>query len=141
MSTVKRSTGWWYWVAMVVLLAGEAVGWAMGGLAATALGVVLVLHYRVREGALRAFPVQVRLGYLVLLALGLWPPLAFVHWIQLAGTLALVLAGYCPLARMLALAPWNRPQPLSLALLGRAFLSQPSAGTILESLYGDAGGR
>ncbi len=138
---MKRSTGRWYWLVMVALLGAEALGWAAGGPAAMALGGVQVLHYRWRERALRAFPVQVRLAYLVLLAAGLWPPLAFVHGIQLAGTLALVLGGYCPLARLLALAPWNRPQPLSLRLLGRAFISRPSAGTILESLYGSAGAR
>ncbi|MFZ5556057.1 MAG: hypothetical protein ACOZDY_04935 [Pseudomonadota bacterium] len=131
----SRSAGGWYWFAMVLLLAGETAGWREGGLLAVALGAIQSVHFRLRDGAWTAFPVQVRLGYLMLLAAGLWPPLAFVHWILLGGTLALVLAGYCPLARMLALMPWNRPVPLSLPLVGRAIFTPPSPGTILEALY------
>lgn len=141
MNTVQRSTGRWYCGAMALLLAAEAAGWTALGPLAAALGLVQVAHYRIREGALRAFPVQVRLAYLVLLAAGLWPPLAFIHWVQLAGTVALLAAGYCPLARLMALLPWNRREPLSAALVARAFLTPPGEGTILAALYGGAGRR
>jgi hypothetical protein len=131
-----------YWLVIVLLLAAEAAGWRAGGLAAVALGAAQSVHFRLREGAWLAFPVQVRVAYLGILAAGLWPPVAFLHWVQLAGTSALLLAGYCPLARTLALMPWNRPVPLSLQLVGRAIFSRPSYGTILQALYGreaDAG--
>jgi len=76
-----------------------------------------------REGELAAFPVQVRAAYLALLVAGLYPPLGFIHWVQLVGTWAMVLVGYCPLARALSLLPWNRSQPLSAALVRRTFVS------------------
>jgi hypothetical protein len=131
-----RSVGWWYWLGIAGLLAAEAAGWREAGGWAVGLGTVQLAHYHWREGALDAFPVQVRLAYLGLLVAGLWPPLVLVHGIQLAGTGALLLAGYCPLARMLALAPWNRPVPLTGALVRRAILSPPRPGTILQALYG-----
>jgi hypothetical protein len=40
---------------------------------------------------------------------------------------ARILAGYCLLARILSLAPWNLRQPLSLALIRRMFLSLQAA--------------
>ncbi len=41
------------------------------------------------------------------------PALAWVHWVQLVGTSAMVLVGYCPLVRMLTLLPWNRSEAIS----------------------------
>ena len=46
----------------------------------------------------------------------------------------MVLVGYCPLARMLSLLPWNRRQPLSVALVRRTFLSAPVSGSIVEAM-------
>jgi hypothetical protein len=74
-----------------------------------------------------AFPVQLRLVYLAMLIAGLWGPLQWIHWMQLAGTTARVLIGYCLLARALWLAPWNRWQPLTLTLITRTFLSWQTA--------------
>lgn len=51
--------------------------------------------------------------YMVLLVCGLWEPLRFLYWIQLIGTSAMVLVGYCLLARILSLMPWNLREPLS----------------------------
>ncbi|MGH7230523.1 MAG: hypothetical protein ACREJU_04095 [Nitrospiraceae bacterium] len=70
-----------------------------------------------------AFPVQVRVAYLILLILGQWTPLHWVLWVQLVGTSARVLTGYCLLARTLSLLPWNRFEPLSTALLRRTYFS------------------
>lgn len=57
-----------------------------------------------------------------------------VHWIQLAGTAAVVTVDYCALARLLTLAPWNRREPLSLALVGRTLFSAPVQGSFLEAM-------
>ena len=54
-----------------------------------------------------AFALQVRVAYLAMLIAGLWEPLQWIHWIQLAGTSVRVLFGYCLLARTLSLAPWK----------------------------------
>ena len=129
-----RDIGWWYWLAMDI---GLAVG--LSGLepvalhACLGLGAVQSAHYLHRERCLSAFPVQVRIAYALLLLLGHWQPLAFIHWIQLAGTTAMVAIDYCPLARLLSLAPWNRRRPLTLSLAWRTFVSPPVPGSILQA--------
>ena len=126
---------WWYWLLTAVLLAAYlVVGLRAAIFAAIALTAVQLVHFAARERELAAFPVQVRAAYLGLLTIGLYPPLVFVHWIQLLGTWAMVLVGYCPLARMMSLLPWNRRQPLSAALVRRTFLSPPVRGSIVAAI-------
>ncbi len=122
---------WWYWLASGVLLAAALAG-TLGFVPLIALTLAQTLHYRLREGSVRAFPVQVRIGYLLWLLAGLLGPLGFFHWIQLAGTWAMVLVDYCPMARMLSLLPWNRRSPLTLRLVLRTFLRPPVRGSILD---------
>jgi len=43
------------------------------------------------------------------------------------GTFALVLFGYCLMARILSLLPGNRTEPVSLDLILRTFLTPPDA--------------
>jgi hypothetical protein len=124
---------WWYWAAMVLLLAAETV-WPASAFAAVGLGVVQSVHFYARTEQMGALPVQVRVAYLGLLVAGVLPPLAFLHWLVLAGTLARVAFDYCPLARTLALMPWNRTQPLTLGLVRRAYLTPPLDGSILVVL-------
>jgi hypothetical protein len=123
---------WWYWLVTDGLLIGHLAGWHWGAWPVIALTVVQVAHYRVRERRVTSFPVQVRLGYLLLLVLGTMPYLGFIHWIQLAGTTAVVTVGYCPLARMLALMPWNRSRPLTAAQVWDIIVAPPVAGSILD---------
>ena len=127
-----KEVDWWYWLVTDGLLIGALVGWRWGIYPAIALTVIQTVHYLVQEGRIAAFPVQVRLGYLLLLVLGMYPLLGFVHWIQLAGTTAVVTVGYCPLARIMVLMPWNRSRPLTVALAWNTIISPPVAGSILE---------
>lgn len=126
-----REMGWWYWLVTDGLLIGSMAGLSWGIAPAAWLTLVQVVHYLYRERRLAAFPVQVRLCYLLLLLLGTYPPLGFIHWIQLVGTTAVVTVGYCPLARILALMPWNRSGQLSLVLVRRVIFSPPVGGSIL----------
>ena len=127
-----KEMDWWYWLVTDGLLIGALAGWRWGIYPAIALTVVQTVHYLVRERRIAAFPVQVRLGYLLLLVLGMYPPpLGFIHWIQLAGTTAAVTVGYCPLARIMALMPWNRSRPLTAALAWNTITSPPVTGSIL----------
>ena len=98
-------------------------GWQLGIYLAMALCVVQIIHVRSLTHDLTAFPVQVRVAYLAMLLAGLWGPLQWIHWMQLVGTSARFLIGYCFLARTLSLAPWNRWQPLTWALLRRTYFS------------------
>ncbi len=119
--------GWWYWVLTVGLLSLGLLGWPAGIWFAMTLCMVQLWHVVWLTRDITAFPVQVRVAYLVLLMAGLWEPLQWIHWMQLAGTTARILVGYCLLARTLSLAPWNRWQPLSLDLITRTFLSLQAA--------------
>ena len=69
-----------------------------------------------------------------LLLLGLWEPLQFIHLVQLTGTAAMVLFGYCPLARAMSLLPWNRHEPLSAALIWRTIAELPRIGAVHHGL-------
>lgn len=123
MSTV-RDLGWWYWLTTVGFLAiGLFTGRVEGIVMAIALCAVQIVHVSWLTRDWTAFPVQVRFAYFMMLLAGLWSPLHWIHWIQLVGTSARVLIGYCLLARTLSLAPWNRWQPLTTALLKRTFLT------------------
>ncbi len=128
---MKRGLDWWYWLATDLLLIAGVAGNRWGFTPVIALGAVQAVHFLLRERSLVAFPVQVRVVYLGLLVAGLWGPLAFIHWIQLAGTTAVVTVGYCPLARMLSLLPWNRRAPLSWALVRHAVFSPPVEGSFV----------
>jgi hypothetical protein len=127
MNRTTRDLAWWYWLATVGLLASGLLGWANGIHLAIFLCAVQVIHFGWRSGGITALPVQVRVTYLLLLALGLWTPLQWIHLVQVIGTSARVLVGYCLLARTLSLAPWNRVEPLSASLVRHTFLSMQSA--------------
>ena len=118
----------WYWLVTVILLSAGIYGWDWGIPFAMVLCGIQVMHFAWRTDSITAIPVQVRGAYLLLLAAGLWTPLQSIHLIQLLGTSARVLFGYCLLARTLSLTPWNRMEPFSAALLRHTFFSIESAG-------------
>ena len=122
-----RDLAWWYWFITVGLLGCGLFGWPVGITLAMGLSAVQTTHVLWLTRDVTAFPVQVRAAYLMLLMAGTWAPLQWIHWIQLMGTSARVVIGYCLLARALSLAPWNRWQPLTLTLVRRTFLSLHSA--------------
>jgi hypothetical protein len=128
------STNWWYWAVTDLILIAAVLGWQAGFAAAIALNLVQVLHFLKREKSLVSFPVQVRLSYLALLIAGQLDALCFIYFIQIAGTTAMVLFDYCPLARFLSLMPWNRAEPFTLGRLRRTAFSPPVRGNILQGL-------
>lgn len=129
-----KASSWWYWLATVCLLTAGISGWATGFQLAIGLTVIQLVHFGIRERSLTAFPIQVRMGYLLLLLVALPQPLQLIFWIPTVGTWAQVLFGYCTMARMVSLLPWNRQEAFSLALLKRTFLSAPVRGNILQGL-------
>lgn len=127
---MRLSAIWWGVTACLlgVALAGSGAALA-GAMIATALQA---LHFRLDGHPARSLPVQVRLAYLGLLLLGAWPPLAALHLLQFAATLLVLTYDYCPLARLLSLAPWNRQAPLSWRLLAWTLFSAPEPGNLLQ---------
>ncbi|MGE4542791.1 MAG: hypothetical protein AB7D06_01655 [Pedobacter sp.] len=89
-----------------------------------ALCFIFLLRFQVT-----AFPVQVRIAYFVWVAVGTYVPhMTILLYITTVGLATNLFLGYCPLARMLYLLPWNREEPLSIGLLARVFFTPPVAG-------------
>ena len=120
------------WLITDVLL---AIGLLYAPLALWAAIVFTATHnfyFLARRPQGANFTLQVRFVYLCLLVIGQLPYCRWINWVQLAGTTALLTAGYCPLARILSLAPWNRTQPINLGLLRKAIFTPPVNGSILD---------
>ncbi len=130
--------GWWYWFLTVILLAAGFLGRPEALFLAMALCAVQMVHVIWITRQATAFPVQVRVVYLAMLIAGLWEPLQWINWVQLAGTTVRVLADYCLLARTLSLVPWNRQLLLTGSLIQRTFLSmqtaQPPCGEVFRRI-------
>ena len=127
-----KDIGWWYWLVTVCLLTAGLAGWSEGFLYAIGLTVFQLIHFIIREKSLTAFPVQVRIGYLLLLVIALPEPLQWIFWIPTIGTWAQIIFGYCTMARLVSALPWNRKEAFTLALLTRTFISRPVRGNILQ---------
>ena len=137
--TTNHDLGWCYWFMTVGLLGTGLLGWTAGVYLAMVLCAVQIAHVIGLTRDVTSFPVQVRVAYVGLLLAGLWGPLQWIHWVQLVGTTARVVVGYCFLARVLSLASWNRRQSLSLDFIARTFLSRqtvmPPCGEVFQRLW------
>jgi len=129
----KRDITWWFWLATDFALANYLFIDREFIKGAIALAAIQVPIFARRGGGVSSFPAQVRIAYLCLLIAGLWHPLGFIHWVQFVGTTAMLLFGYCFLARCLSLLPWNRNGPLSVQLIVARFFIPPVPGSILAS--------
>jgi hypothetical protein len=127
-----RDVGWWYWLLTACLLTIGVSGNSAAFLFAIGLTVVQLLHFVIREHGISAFPVQVRFWYLMLLVVALPEQLQLIYWIPAIGTWAQIIFGYCTMARLVSLLPWNRNEPFSLALVKRTFLSRPVRGSVKQ---------
>jgi hypothetical protein len=127
-----RDLSWWHWAVTVPLLAAHLAGCRWAVLAAIGLCVLAGGYFLLRLKRLRPYPVQVRLAYLGLLVSGMFPRMEWIYWVPLVGTSAMVIVGYCPLLRLLSIAPWNRTKPLGLSLLWQVFVREPRTGGLLQ---------
>jgi hypothetical protein len=89
-----------------------------------ALLFLILFRFKVRP-----FPVQVRIAYFIWVAIGTYVPyMVILMYITLVGLATNLFLGYCPLARMMYLMPWNRDEKFSLELVGKVILSPPVPG-------------
>src|SRR6266436_1654323 len=116
---------WWVWLVTACLLLIGLMGMPEAFLAALLLSIAQSVLFFARERALGAFPVQLRLAYTLLLIICFFLPIRWLFWLPAVGTFALVIFGYCLMARMLSLLPWNRTEPITADLVRRTFLSRP----------------
>ena len=118
---------WWSWLVTVTALAAGRLGWVPG--LAIAIGVTSVHALVLGLARGRHFAMQVRVVYVVALVVGLGLPA--VHWLEIAGTLLLLVFDYCIVSPILALMPWNRRLPLTFALVRAVMMSPPIKGSVL----------
>lgn len=127
-----KDLSWQYWFVTACLLTAGLAGQPLGFPLAIGLTAFQLGHFAIRERSVTAFPVQVRFWYLLLLLVAFPTPMQIVYWIPAVGTWAQLIFGYCTMARLVSLLPWNRSAPFSLALLKQTFLSRPVRGNILQ---------
>ncbi len=131
---MPKEPTWWVWLTTVLLLATGLAGHPTGFIAAIALSAAQSAWFALKLGRLNAFPVQIRIAYTGLLLLCLAPALRWLYWLPTVGTTALLLFGYCLMARMLSLMPWNRVANLSFTLVRQTFLTPPMPGNARHGL-------
>ncbi|MBO1924075.1 hypothetical protein [Thiomicrorhabdus sp. 6S3-12] len=125
---------WGYWLITDLLLILEVTVWQGYGLmAAAALTLLQTLHFFTENPRISAFPVQVRIAYLLLLVIAFWPPLYWLLYPVILGTTAMVLFDYCFLARFMSLMPWNHNQRFSWSMIYQTFFSKPVEGSVMKN--------
>jgi hypothetical protein len=129
---MSRKIDWCYWLLTAALLSASLFGAPVLLLGAIAVTAWQLADFAIRSHARLSFQLQVRAVYMAMLLIGSWPPMAWIHWMQVVGTWAVVLVDYCFLARLLSLAPWNRHGVPTRAEIVRAFLSAPKAGSVMQ---------
>ncbi|MBX3180673.1 MAG: hypothetical protein KF886_25280 [Candidatus Hydrogenedentes bacterium] len=140
MST-HHDTSWWYWRGCAVLLTYGLFWNPMGFCYAGLLSIAHLAHYIWREKSLTAFTVQVRALYLAILIAAAPAPMHALYVAPFFGTWAVVLYGYCFLARALSVMPWNRTWPLTADRFWSVMTSPPQAGSAFDAVMGGAGCR
>ena len=76
-----------------------------------------------------AYPVQVRIVYAAWALVGAYVPhMTFLMYIATIGLIGNLFFGYCTLARLMYLLPWNRDEAFSLGLVGRVLSTPPTDG-------------
>lgn len=96
------------WAVTAPLLVAGLSGVAWAPAAAVGLGVISVALYAAKLRSWRPYRLQVRLGFIAVVGLACAPGAAWLLWLPAVGTSTQVLFGYCPMARLLDLMPWNR---------------------------------
>lgn len=127
---VRKALAWNLWlVTWIILLIGyyDRSAWDM---VVTFSAAHALLFFILFQCSVEPFPVQVRLAYLAWVAAGTYVEgMEILMWITTVGEAFNLFAGYCPLARMLSLLPWNREEALSWNLVKKAILSRPPMDT------------
>jgi protein-S-isoprenylcysteine O-methyltransferase Ste14 len=121
---------WWAWTITTALLIAGLLGYSLGFVGAMVLTAGQGLILLVRDRSLSSSAVQMRGAYLALLMICYLPSMRWLYWLPTVGTFALIVFGYCLLARVLSLLPWNSDEAYTLDRLRRTFFSAPDLGRV-----------
>ena len=83
-----KDIGWWYWLVTAPLLTIGVLGYEPGFVLAIGLTLFQLIHYVAREKSIKAFPVQVRFWYLLLLIVAFPGIMQWLYWAPCIGTWA-----------------------------------------------------
>src|SRR3989338_1940159 len=97
-----KDAGWWYGAATLVALIGGLYGIPEMVYGAVGLAGVQIVHFAVTDGPV-SFPVQVRIGLLLVILAGLPEATRWIWWVPAIGLTARLSIGYCMMARILSL--------------------------------------
>jgi hypothetical protein len=133
---------WWAWTITAVLLIVGLSGYSsafIGAMAVTAGQGFIMLA---RDRSFAAFSVQLRAAYLLLMLISYPPPMRWFYWLLATGTFALIVFGYCVMARVLSLLPWNSSDTYTWDRLRRTFFYAPDLDRFStnSAAAGSAGG-
>ncbi|NOR20154.1 MAG: hypothetical protein GQ538_08730, partial [Xanthomonadales bacterium] len=124
-----------FWVVEAALIAGALLDpvywqWVVWISAFNALVFWVLVGFKPM-----VFPVQLRIAYLIWVAIGTYAPyMSWMMYVTLVGLGANLLVGWCPLARMIYLLPWNRQVPFSGTLVVKTFFTGPKPGRFSVSM-------
>lgn len=126
---IRKAVIWslWFltWIGLLAGLVDRTFYEVVVAFSAAHAFLILSLH----GFQVSAFPVQVRIGYVLWVAIGTHVPyMTVLMYITTLGLIGNLLFRYCPLARMLYLLPWNREENFSFGMVVRVFLSPPVNG-------------
>ena len=130
---------WWAWAITTALLIAGLAGHSMAFISAMLVTVGQTVILLMREGDRTVFAFQLRIAYLLLLIICFPLPMRWLYWLPTIGTTALLVFGYCLLARILSLLPWNSREPYTLDRLRRTFLSAPDPNRVAAREKGSVG--
>lgn len=133
---MPKEASWWVWMSIVVLLGFGLAGRQELFLAAGAMSAASAGFHLWKHRSLAPYAVQIRLAYTALLFVCFAPALRWLYWLPAIGTVALLVFGYCLMARVLSLLPWNRIESVTPDLLRRTFLTPPQPGNPAHGLPG-----
>ena len=122
----------WIWFAVLICLGYGLFLSQAGFLFAIIVSVVNLQAYVFWDKSFTSFSVQVRLAILGLFLLGQIPGAGWIYWIPFIGISIRNLTGYCFLARVMSLLPWNRTEFFSWELVKRKIFTAPTSGSALK---------
>jgi len=111
-------------ITAVLLLTG-LLGYPPAFIVAMAATFGQMIVLLVRDRTFVAFSVQLRAAYLLLQLVCYPPAMRWLYWLPTVFTFALVIFGYCLMARCLSLLSWNSAEAYTWDRLRRTFLSAP----------------
>jgi hypothetical protein len=116
------------WAVTAPLLMASLAGVSWATPAALGLCALSTVFYAQKLHSIRAYRVQVRLGFMALVGLTAVPGLQGILWLPIIGTTAQVLCGYCPMARLLVLGRRPGNEGLLIGHAGHANAEGEDAG-------------